>query len=667
MNRAISLNQIHHALGGEISGGQVLCPGPGHSQQDRSLAVKPADNDDGFVVMSFAGDDWRLAKDHVRQKLGMPRFQSESGKNSNDFNSSSPDIRRSHSRPQRTIAKVYDYTDEAGCILFQAIRYEPKGFAQRRPNGNGGFTYSLDGVRRVPYRLPELIEAVANGNPVFVVEGEKDVEALRGLNIPATCNPMGASKWRDEYSEHFKDAAVYIFPDNDDAGRAHAQEVFWSLDGAKSVRIVEVPNLPDRGDVSDWLKAGGTAEQLYKLAGIGIEIVAPPMSYLELTTEQLEELCKAFRTDPAAIQSDEPTLESRPASSFQMTAVEWLWPNRFAIGKLGLIAGLPDEGKGQILSDIVARITSKDDKLWPCNEGIAPDGRVLFLSAEDDINDTIVPRLVAAGAALDQVEIIQTVHEAKRKDRMFSLVTDLDLLRNKVTQIGNTRLIVIDPISAYLGHGKIDSFRTTDVRAVLSPLVTLAAELKIAIIAIMHFNKKVDVTNALLRISDSLAFGAQARHVYGVVSDADNERKLFIRAKNNLASKSNDKALAYRFGARMVGHDPNNGKEIWAPHIIWEKDYVEVTATEAMQAAAQHKSPGAFDSAKNLLIELLGEGPTDRKTIDEAADANGVSDATLKRAKTSLGIEVSKERSKTGRWFWRLPDKGHPWPWEREG
>jgi putative DNA primase/helicase len=656
MNRAISLNQIHHALGGEISGGQVLCPGPGHSQQDRSLAVKPADNEDGFVVTSFANDDWRLAKDHVRQKLGMASFQPGNGKSG-------------HSRPQRAIAKVYDYTDEAGCVLFQAVRYEPKGFAQRRPNGNGGLTYSLDGVRRVPYRLPELIEAVANGNPVFVVEGEKDVEALRALNIPATCNPMGAGKWRDEYSEHFKHATVYILPDNDDAGRAHAQDVFWSLDGAKSVRIVEVPNLPDRGDASDWLKAGGTAEQLYKLAGVGIEIEpALPTLYFELTSEQLEELCKAFRTtDPAAIQSDEPTLESRPASSFQMTAVEWLWPNRFAIGKLGLIAGLPDEGKGQILSDIVARITSKDDKRWPCNEGTAPDGRVIFLSAEDDINDTIVPRLVAAGAALDQVEIIQTVREAKRKDRMFSLVTDLDLLRNKVTQIGNARLIVIDPISAYLGHGKIDSFRTTDVRAVLSPLVTLAAEVKIAIIAIMHFNKKVDVTNALLRISDSLAFGAQARHVYGVVSDADNERKLFVRAKNNLASKSNDKALAYRFGARMVGHDPNNGKEIWAPHIIWEKDYVEVTATEAMQAAAEHKSPGAFDSAKNLLIELLGDGPIDRKTIDEAADANGVSDATLKRAKTSLAIEVSKERSKTGRWFWRLPNKGHQWPWEVEG
>jgi hypothetical protein len=143
MNRAISLNQIHHALGGEISGGQVLCPGPGHSQQDRSLAVKPADNEDGFVVTSFANDDWRAAKDHVRQKLGMPRFQPGSATSS-------------HSRPQRTITKVYDYTDETGCVLFQAIRYEPKGFAQRRPNGNGGFTYSLDGVRRIPYRLPEF-------------------------------------------------------------------------------------------------------------------------------------------------------------------------------------------------------------------------------------------------------------------------------------------------------------------------------------------------------------------------------------------------------------------------------------------------------------------------------------------------------------------------------
>jgi hypothetical protein len=122
-------------------------------------------------------------------------------------------------------------------------------------------------VRRVPYRLPELIEAIAAGHPVFVAEGEKDCDALWSLGIPSTCNPQGAGKWRNGFSEHFSGASVYILPDNDEPGRAHAEQVLTSLTGAgAAARILQLPGLPDKGDVSDWLKSGGTAEQLYQLA-----------------------------------------------------------------------------------------------------------------------------------------------------------------------------------------------------------------------------------------------------------------------------------------------------------------------------------------------------------------------------------------------------------------
>jgi hypothetical protein len=221
-------------------------------------------------------------------------------------------------------------------------------------------------------------------------------------------------------------------------------------------------------------------------------------------------------------------LKSARASTFELSAIDWLWPDRFAIGKLGILAGLPDEGKGQIFADMAARVTR--GLAWPCDEGHAPQGNVILLSAEDDPSDTVVPRLLAANADLERVEIVSMVRDAN-KERMFSLVTDLALLRRKIAEVGNVTLVLIDPISAYLGVGKIDSYRNTDVRAVLAPVVELAAELKVAIIGIMHFNKKTDVTNALLRISDSLAFGATARHVYAVVDDPENKRKLFVRAK----------------------------------------------------------------------------------------------------------------------------------------
>jgi hypothetical protein len=148
----------------------------------------------------------------------------------------------------------------------------------------------------------------------------------------------------------------------------------------------------------------------------------------------------------------------------------------------------------------------------------------------------------ASGADLSRIELVSMVQD-KGKDRMFSLVTDLPLLRQKIIEVGDVRMVQIEPISAYLGVGKVDSFRTTDVRAVLAPLVDLAAEMRVAVIGILHFNKKLDVTNSLLRISDSLAFGVTAGHAFAAVDDAENKRKLFVRGKNNLA-RSDIQALA---------------------------------------------------------------------------------------------------------------------------
>jgi hypothetical protein len=269
-----------------------------------------------------------------------------------------------------------------------------------------------------------------------------------------------------------------------------------------------------------------------------------------------------------------------------------------------------------------------------------------------------VPRLAAAGADLDRVEIVRMVRD-NNKDRIFNLMTDLELLRRKIIEIGNVNLVQIDPISAYLGIGKIDSFRTTDVRAVLAPLVNLAAELHVAIIAVMHFNKKLDVTNALLRISDSLAFGAVARGVYAIIDDAEHDRKLIVRAKNNIAAKT-AKTLAFRFTAREVGTDRRSGKPILAPYIVFDPQYVDVSAVEAMQAAADNKSPGARDAAKKLLGEMLANGPTPRTEIEEAADNNGITRRTLFRAKDELGIVAKKSHSANGPWTWELPAGAKP-------
>jgi Protein of unknown function (DUF3987) len=164
------------------------------------------------------------------------------------------------------IAATYNYVDESDVLLFQVLRFEPKDFRQRRPDGEGGYIWNLDGVRRVPYRLPELIEAIASGHSVVVVEGEKDADALHELNIVATTNSGGAGKWRSEYSEFLRGADVVLAPDNDETGAKHMEAVARSLRGvARSIRLLTLPGLPPKGDVSDWLAGGGTPEGLWSL------------------------------------------------------------------------------------------------------------------------------------------------------------------------------------------------------------------------------------------------------------------------------------------------------------------------------------------------------------------------------------------------------------------
>jgi hypothetical protein len=160
-------------------------------------------------------------------------------------------------RKSQIVASYYDYTDENGHLLYQVVRMEPKDFRQRRPKVGGGWNWSVKGVRLVPYRLPQLLAAPADVM-VVIVEGEKDVDRLAKLGIVATCNAMGAGKWRGQYSEHFRDRKVVILPDNDQPGRDHAEQVARALHGnAKSIKVVALPGLPEKGDVSDWLDAGG--------------------------------------------------------------------------------------------------------------------------------------------------------------------------------------------------------------------------------------------------------------------------------------------------------------------------------------------------------------------------------------------------------------------------
>jgi AAA domain-containing protein/bifunctional DNA primase/polymerase-like protein len=350
-------------------------------------------------------------------------------------------------------------------------------------------------------------------------------------------------------------------------------------------------------------------------------------------------------------QDDE--LRTTAAAVLEMRGITWLWPGRLALGKIGLIAGLPDYGKGQIAAFIVAAVTAAIE--LPCGEGNAPHGNVIWFNAEDDARDTVLPRLVAAGADPKLVHFVNGARIAG-EDKSFNLVTDLPLLRKKIEQIGNVVLVIIDPMSAYLGVGRVDGRSATDVRGVLTPIKDLAEVLHVAVIGIAHFNKKDDIKSALLRVSDSIAYVAAARHVYAVLDDPeDSNAKLFVKAKNNLAPDK--KALRYGFGVKTVGHDPKLGVDIDAPFIVWHPQHVELTANEAMQAVTG-QSGFAKREARDFLLERLAAGPAKSEEVIEEARQNGIAERTLYRAKKELQIRSRKKMGETrGEWTWELPTK----------
>jgi hypothetical protein len=186
-----------------------------------------------------------------------------------------------------------------------------KTFRQKRPDPEhrGKFIYNADGVRAVPYRLPELLEAIAAGHPVLIVEGEAKADLLWSWNVAATCCVGGAKKWKAEHSEYLRGADVYLLPDNDNAGWEHIHKVGALLSAtAKTIRVLSLPGLPPKGDIIDWAKAGGTREQLDALLAEAPVWTLPSKQVDDLNKEKAAqsetELLDALAKMPKGIEFD---------------------------------------------------------------------------------------------------------------------------------------------------------------------------------------------------------------------------------------------------------------------------------------------------------------------------------------------------------------------------
>jgi hypothetical protein len=619
---------------------QAHCPlethGQGRGDRNRSLSLR--DGPDGLLLVKcHAGCETRDVLGWM-QRQGWPINITTKKVN----NGSGPG-----SSAQPIIRATYDYTDESGNLLFQVVRFEPKGFRQRQPDGKGGWNWNLTGVRRVLYRLPEVIEAVASERTIFIVEGEKDADAAWKIGLPATCNSGGAGigKWRQEYSATLRNADAVVVPDHDDAGYAHMKATADSLVGvARRVRIFSLakhwPDCPKGGDLSDWLAVGGTREQLDTLIEQTPEWFAP-----------------VSRND----MNKATGLMARCAADIPPEKISWLWPGRLARGKHTTIGGDPGTGKSQILIRIAAAITTGGS--WPCAEGTAPPGYVVLLSAEDGAADTVVPRLMAAGADLNRVVLVDGVREESGQ-RAFDLQRDLGLLEGEITKLkteGKDVLLVgIDPVTAYMGGG-INGDRNTDVRRVLSPITDLAERAKVAVATITHFNKQATSPKALHRFIGSIAFTAAPRIAFVATDDpGDPNRRLLLHAKNNLAKPP--QGLAYRPEQRLVGEN----EDILASWVEWETEPVSTTADQALGTGGGKDEPTATGDAIDFLNIKLAAGRRALVTdLETEARAEGLlresqrisQSKPFRAARESIGVKINREGFGPGsKCYWSTPD-----------
>lgn len=332
----------------------------------------------------------------------------------------------------------------------------------------------------------------------------------------------------------------------------------------------------------------------------------------------------------------------RPFSEIMPEPLEWLWPGRIPLGKLTLLIGDPGLGKSLLTLDVASRVS----KGTSFADGKACSvGDVILLSAEDDAADTIRPRLDTAGADPSRVHLIEMVkvrlQDGSLGEKSFSLETDLDALQSALDRLRNPRLVVIDPVSAYLGG--TDSHSNAEVRGLLAPLAALAGRRKIAVLAVSHLRKSTG--NAVHRSIGSIAFAAAARAVWAVAPDPnDSDTRLLVAAKQNLAPDLG--GLSFRivpFGS--------------VARLEWGEVPVPLRADDLLASAENGENRAERRDAEEFLREQLQAGPVGVKDIQAAARGAGLSWRAIETAKSRLGIRAERAGfGPGGRWRWSLPD-----------
>lgn len=359
------------------------------------------------------------------------------------------------------------------------------------------------------------------------------------------------------------------------------------------------------------------------------------------------------------------TITFERLSELQKKKLAWLWPNHFALRKLALLTGNPDQGKSLISIDAAARVTTGAD--WP--DGALGTGKpksVVFITDEDEAEDTIVPRLEYAGGATSKILIIRgqafesddatTVNSngeevtVPGQKRFLNLITDIGALRRGLKSLADVALVVIDPITAYLPGVNTD--RDAEVRNALAPLQDLAREFPISILMVMHNNKSVG-QNAIHRASGSVAFTALPRTGFTVMPDPRDttDGHLFLPLKTNIMG-AKGKGRRYK----IVGPNVNDVRA----KIVWGEQ-VDIRPDDAQMALLKQRA--TYDggvkqkTAEDFIRAFLSDGPKTSVDLEKATtEVTGIKGSTFVRAKQRVGLKAVKLGMNEG-WALALADR----------
>lgn len=485
-------------------------------------------------------------------------------------------------KPQREIVATYDYTDDEGNLIHQTVRYEPKDFRQRRPDGHNSWDWKLGDTKPVLYNLPAIAKANMD-EPVWVVEGEKDVDALTKMGIVATTCPMGAKKWKPHYNDYLKGRRVILCPDNDETGIEHMEAVEEALKGvalsASLTRLSSVwKDCPEKGDISDFIDAGSCLMELLNNAGEpGVRVLRDT----DTQEDRIWELLNAGQYDEAV-----PPPESLPIASLGGVGVIWR-------GNVHALVAGSKVGKTRFMASLArAAVTGESSLGW---SGSSASGQVIYLDFEQDAEDFYNAMHVQAGVTKDDVHAYHlagvSANDAQQcVDGVVERHPDADLLLlDGFADLCNN---VNDP---------------EESNALVAHLMGVANKYNVAVLGVLHLNPG---SEAKSRGHLGSQLERKSKTVLQINCDDDGVRTVYTKLARKKPIRQKDGVRFHWCG--VAGN------------------FIELNETKAQIKEREHK-----DELRETLIEISEksciENYTHKELIKELKDHTGQSESSVKK------------------------------------